>query len=432
MKLRLPSISVLLAAGMLLPNPSACALQVAPAPAAPHTFLPDPESPALDWNTAWPARWMPQHSTLRGVVVPVLQPAGLLGVRTNPLAELPTPHDQTDSAALAKLFYLPAEPTWETEGRNSTPVEVAREKVTFLRTGEPDASLVFRFVSGRAGPAGVPLTVSLDRTTFALYDATDAPATHLVVLLPGMLGTPEQVLEPLILHLRTRGCSVLRMFAHPARTTQAEKLKIDPEHENSIADTGKRLAEIYNDRIAECAYSVEAALDYVRTQRTSLSTLPVVAIAASGGAVMLPTVCALHPEQWAGAILIGGGVDFWLISERSNYRNLVNAVKVTWTRPPTEAEDAALDREYLQHARLDPFHTATSLRDIPMFIIRGELDRAVPAPLGAMLTQRIRNKRPESQESATPIGHESLFITLPARFDEISTFVKARTAPPSR
>jgi hypothetical protein len=124
--------------------------------------------------------------------------------------------------------------------------------------------------------------------------------------------------------------------------------------------------------------------------------------------------------------LIGGGVDFWLISQRSNYQNLVNAVKVSWVRPPTEAEDAALDAEYLQNARLDSFHTANVLRDTPTFIIRGEVDRAVPAPLGAMLTARIGTTRPESREIATPIGHESLFITLPARFDEISDFAKAR------
>ena len=141
---------------------------------------------------------------------------------------------------------------------------------------------------------------------------------------------------------------------------------------------------------------------------------------------MLPTVCALRPPTWAGAIMIGGGADFWLINQRSNYQNLIKALKVSWTSAPSEDQRQLFDTLYLKHASLDSFHTAKSISNTPIFYIQGENDQAVPATLGDLLWTRIAPASPDSKRVSTPLTHEALFATLPARFDEIREWIQAR------
>ena len=170
----------------------------------------------------------------------------------------------------------------------------------------------------------------------------------------------------------------------------------------------------------------EPAIQHVIHERPALRDLPRIALGASGGAIALPTVCALHADTWAGAILIGGGADFWLINQRSNYQNLINALKVQWTTETSQAQRESFDRQYLQRASLDPFHTAKCLASKPVLFLRGENDQAVPAALGDLLWARIATTAADSEKISTPLTHEALFATLPARFDELSDWILAR------
>lgn len=417
--------SLLLLAICIVTIRSACAQLIPPPPkAAADVFLPDPAIEFLDYTQAWPARWGSETSLIRGVIVPLSSPASTFTIRRISNNSEKSAGDEQDFAAL--IAKLPGISNWTLEGTNATPVESRIKPPLYLRAGSPDASMVFKFVSGTASRQLDSDVLTLERTTFALYDPIDSDATHLVVLLPGMFGTPEQVLEPLILHLRSRGIAVLRMFSHPSRFTEQLSLSINPDDTADLENNSKRIAATINSRIAECAYAVDAAVHHVIRERPMLANLPHIALGASGGAIALPTVCALHPDTWAGAILIGGGADFWLINQRSNYQNLINALKVKWTTEPTPAQRQSFDTRYLQLATLDPFHTAKSLASKPVLYLRGENDQAVPAPLGDLLWSRIASTSRDSRKISTPLTHEALFVTLPARFDELSDWIKSR------
>jgi alpha-beta hydrolase superfamily lysophospholipase len=125
----------------------------------------------------------------------------------------------------------------------------------------------------------------------------------------------------------------------------------------------------------------------------------------------LPTIVALQPDRYAAVIMVGGGADFWLMNQRSNYRDLIRAVKETWVGEKPSAEVLAkLDEFYLRHAALDSYHTAASLKGKPVLIIQGTSDRAVPAPLGNLLWERLGKPERWLEEGA---GHEALFMNLP-------------------
>ncbi len=400
--------------------------QLIPVPpkAAADVFLPDPATEFLDYSQSWPARWGSEKSSTRGVIVPLSSPASTFTIRRISSSSSKTAADEIDFAALSTQF--PGLTQWTLEGANATPVESRINPPPFLRTGTPEATMVFKFVSGTVTRRGDIDELVLERTTFALYDPIGSDATHIVVLLPGMFGTPEQVLEPLIFHLRSQGIAVVRMFSHPSRFTEQLSLTIDPNNNDDLEANSKRIANTVNSRIAECAYAVDAAIQHIIRKSPALGELPRVALGASGGAIALPTVCALHPDTWAGAILIGGGADFWLINQRSNYQNLINALKVQWTTEPSQAQRQSFDNRYLQLATLDPFHTAKCLATKPVLYLRGENDQAVPATLGELLWTRIATTAPDSRKISTPLTHEALFATLPARFDELSDWIKAR------
>ncbi len=404
---------------------SACA-QLIPVPpkAAADVFIPDSSIEFLDYSTSWPTRWGSENSSIRGVIVPLSSPASTCTIRRISNNSEKTASDETDFAALIAKF--PGISNWTLEGTNATPVESRIKPPPYLRAGSPDASMVFKFVSGTTSRQHDTDILTLERTTFAVYDPIDSDATHLVVLLPGMFGTPEQVLEPLILHLRSRGIAVIRMFSHPSRFTEQLSLTINPNDADDVQKNSQLIAASVNSRIAECAYAVDAAIQHLTRERPALASLPRIALGASGGAIALPTVCALHPDTWSGAVLIGGGADFWLINQRSNYQNLINALKVHWTTEPTQTQRQSFDTRYLQLATLDPFHTAKSLAAKPVLYLRGENDQAVPAPLGDLLWSRIASTSPDSRKISTPLTHEALFATLPARFDELSGWIKLR------
>src|SRR5204863_2353352 len=115
----------------------------------------------------------------------------------------------------------------------------------------------------------------------------------------------------------------------------------------------KRIAESCGNRAAECAYAAQGALAHLEEKRPELKGLPRVAIGFSGGAMTLPTVVAREPDRYAASILVGGGADFWLMNQRSNYKNMIDAVHEKWDgSPPSNQDRAKLDQLYLKNAPL--------------------------------------------------------------------------------
>jgi fermentation-respiration switch protein FrsA (DUF1100 family) len=143
---------------------------------------------------------------------------------------------------------------------------------------------------------------------------------------------------------------------------------------------------------------------------------------SSAGAITLPTVVAREPEAYRAAVFVGGGADFWLINARSNYARGVDAIRSKWIRgEPTEADLRTVDSAYLAAAPLDAYHTAKVLRDMPVLMVHGAVDRAVPAALGTLLWERLA--RPE--RIVMQVGHELLFASVAGRLTEISEWLAA-------
>src|SRR5204863_60272 len=147
-----------------------------------------------------------------------------------------------------------------------------------------------------------------------------SPSRGLVLLMPGMLGTPEPILERFTARLLKDGWTVLRMLSQSSRFTQHIVFDIDlAAPEPAI----KTIAAEMTGRVAECAYAAQAGCNFALSSRPALARLPRIAIGMSGGAMILPTIVAREPNRYAAAILIAGGADFFQISDLSNYKYLI-------------------------------------------------------------------------------------------------------------
>lgn len=215
------------------------------------------------------------------------------------------------------------------------------------------SNLAFQFVTLKPVPIRdntAKPQAELERTAFFYYDPALGwlddgtpidPLTPkgLVVILPGMFGTPGDQIADLVKLLRQRGYAVLRMMAHSSRFTETIRFAAPLDNDADITAAGATIARELTDRAAECAYAIEAAVAYVRQERPSLSTLPLAAVGMSGGAMVLPTVTARDPEAWSALVFIGGGTDYLRIMATSNYSDWINAAKLVWM-PKVDAQAA--------------------------------------------------------------------------------------------
>ncbi len=327
---------------------------------------------------------------------------------------------------------------------------------------EEDGAIVVRMPAGEllptAGLAGKPVAAcevlsakrrddgdaDLERTTFVLYEpkraeagnteANDAEATEaagaaargLVVLLPGMFGTPEPVIDSMVGQLRERGWHVLRMLTHSSRFTERAGFTLAPD--GDIEGVAAQVAAVLGDRAAECAFAVEKACEFFASARPTLPVDRRVAFGMSGGGMVLPTVVAREPDVYKAAVFVGAGCDFAAIAMDSNYAEWIDAVRVSWTGDPADADRARFTEAYLAAATLDSYHTALVMRDIPALMLHGISDRAVPAATGDLLWQRLG----EPERWTVPAGHEVLFMAyLPTRAAEVLDWMEQATVPAS-
>jgi len=395
--------------------------------------------PFLSSERAWPRRHGDADSVGHGVVVALDVKPTLLAMRQEflPSSRRPAESDLADLAALLGATAAGSTVRAVPEGPNAIVFERVRKRArSGIGVGPgPDAGpfggLVFKVVSGqeREPADGGPRRIELERTWFAWYDALDAEgsprpegATRAALVMPGLFGNPEPVIDRLVQHLRRRGYGVLRMLAQPSRFTQRAEFVIDVE---DLGASAARIAAVLGDRTAECAYAVESAWEFVESERREIRGVTKVAIGMSGGAMTLPTVCARNPGRYGAAVMIGGTADFWLTNERSNYRAMVDAVRVRWSAEPTDRQRAELDREYLAASPLDSFHTAAVLRGRRVLMLQGTIDLAAPSALGDILWERCG--RPERW--TYPVGHELLFAGLPQEFERVTAWLDTATGP---
>ncbi len=297
--------------------------------------------------------------------------------------------------------------------------------------GPTEPAAYYKYVSGSRDESGE--TVRMQRTWFALYDpvglgpldqSPPRACPGVIVLTPGLFGTPVTTVNQTVHALRADGWAVLRMLAHSSRFTEQATFVLGDETEVDLL--AKTIADELGDRAAECAFAVEDVMAAVLEERPALRGLPRVAVGMSGGAMVLPTIVARNPGAYGGAVLVAGGADYLGIGLRSSYADWIGALRF---RSADGARLEGLPAErlveaYRKRAPLDPLYTVAALAGKPVLMIHANGDSAVPADLGDELWRRAG--RPERWEFRT--GHEVLFLGLPAHLGRLNDWLRRNIA----
>jgi hypothetical protein len=398
--------------------------------------LPDVGLPSL--APVWPARV--ERDGARAVVVdlelPILKPTGKNLGRIGALREATVDPLELDDGETLRRWVGDERAAVRFEGENAFVMDVAPEEAgrAVPRGRRHDAVKAFRVMTlTPQADSDEAAEFEAQRTWFSLFmplgenDAVlGAPVPKGVVLLmPGLFATPEGTLERLTTRMRKSGFAVLRMWAQPSRFTQRLEFDISPQ--DGLADDAAAIASAMDDRTAECAFAAREAFAHVGRARPELAALPRGVVGFSGGAMTLPSVVALEPEKYAAAVMVGGGCCFWQMNETSNYRSMIDAVRVRWPEGTrTDASVAELRRVVLEKSTLDSFHTAAALRGsgASVLVVQAILDEAVPSPLGDVLWKRLGRPRRLLLEA----GHEPLFMQVPQHFGKMVEVIEEGVA----
>ncbi len=377
----------------------------------------------------WPTRWG-DHADARGIIVEMDPAKRLRAVHYSRHHQGRTmPADYDDASKLAQAMGIESAFNFKVEGPGAF---IFSENTVSDEPVDDAPDLAFRYISAqvtRPDDAFIDADkdhVELERTWFTYRDPKlDREVQGTVVLIPGMFGTPEIVVDGAERYFVSKGYGVLRMLSHPSRYTQHLMLQYLDGKGDEIAS---RAAHAADQRVAECAYATDAALDHVFAQREDMRERPVVLMGMSGGAMALPSVYAYAPERYDAAVLIAGGANFLRIMIESNYKSWIDAILVDFD-PSSEylgkPEPGVVDTLaslYLEHAKLDAYHSAPLLLEhkLPTLVLHAKNDQAVPASSGDLLYERLG--KPERW--AYPFGHEVIFATLPTQIPKIETWVR--------
>jgi len=384
--------------------------------------------------SAWPARWGDAGRT--GAIVPSphgpgdLRPAHLGRFHMLRVSDLEYTHAQALADAVGKdegfrfepegpgsLVFLPPMGVPEDAGGRPDPDDAA-ETFVFV-TGDP--------IERAAGDSDEH--IALQRTWIACYDAHPSAerAEGTILLVPGMLGTPQPIIEGMIRYWRRAGFSVIRLLSHPSRFTERVEIGIA---EGEEAEAGRLMADLFDDRTAENTYAVHAGIDRWFDRRPGLAGKPLVYVGMSGGAIVGPAALTYRPGRFDAAVLIAGGVDFFSISTTSNYAEWIDAIAIDWEPEdpdsegePTPERMALISDAYLAASQLDAMHRAP-LVGVPTLVLHAAKDRAVPSRLGDTLWNRLG----QPERWVFPVGHELIFVMLPTQADRMDAWIKRTLA----
>jgi len=395
-----------------------------------------PESARSD--SIWPYRWGNGHiqpGASAGVIVELDHPASQLSpAHLSRFHQLRTGETEySDMDALATRIGIQESYKFQAEGPgcylfvHNPPV--GDEQLPEPKDGEPD--LAFKFITAqldslvKAGDDSEE-HLRLERTWFTYRTAREGkdPAGT-ILLMPGMFGTPEPVIDGVERYLRSRGWAVLRMLSHPSRFTQRQQFAVI---EGSEAKVASKIAAMFDTRSAEAAYAASSSMRFVHERFPDNASKPVVLLGMSGGAMILPTVYSFDPELYSAGVLIAGGGNFLEINVRSNYAKWIDAIDLD--ADPSDPEIQELEdsqlRElvdlYMLSSKLDSLHTAQAMVDVPVLMLHGSTDKAVPASTGDALYEALG----KPDRWTYPVGHELIFAGLPLQTPKIERWIRAQ------
>lgn len=378
---------------------------------------------AIDDGDIWPRRWGDDRPGLgRGVVIPVEGPLSAWSPRRHgPFHQrLPDKEDEKIVRALAEGRVGDEGYRFRMEGFGAFVFERDPD-VPPPAEGAPPAhdepAFMFVFASGRIDetqPASPH--VDVQRTWFAYYDQrrdghpdADDPGKGVILLLPGLFGVPEKVMDIMVATMRQNGWNVVRMLAPPADLVARTDLVLDPAN----GDSPRQAASELMDRIAETAYSSEAAMRYVLGERPELRGRPKVVLGGSAGAMALPAVMKRDPDLYDAAVIIGGGSNILDIVSRSTFTQPVDALEFDWAgepkgeTPPRDVLDT-FTASYLKYAPLDGANAAGAFKGKPVLMLQASADEAVPRDSG----DRLWSLLGEPERWLVQGNHMTLFLSL--------------------
>ncbi|GAB5495092.1 MAG: hypothetical protein Phyf2KO_01720 [Phycisphaerales bacterium] len=271
-----------------------------------------------------------------------------------------------------------------------------------------------------------PGVAEVQRTWFTYDEPDDADPIGLAVLMPGIFATPRDVSDRAERGLLMRGWAVLRMLSPPSGMTEHTEYIVNSDEPVPAV---KQIAADLDNRSAEAAFAVQAAAEYVIGQDSALAEKPRIIIGMSGTAIALPTIVAYEPQAYDAAVLIGGGANSFKIAIESSYRDWIDSIQIYSDIGPPDTNHYPSwlfthKATYLQHSKLDGVHTAESMSHIPILMIHGSSDTAVPASSGDLLWEILG--KPERW--VMPVGHELLFAAIPLRMVAILDWLEKNTA----
>ncbi len=392
----------------------------------------------------WPSRWG-ADSIAAGVQT------GVIIELDHPVSELVPAHlsrfhrlrtgetEYSDALGLAKGMGVDYPYKFQAEGPgcylfvHQPPVDGEGPKKN--KDGEPD--LFFKFISAQL--TGFIQTgqeyeeqIELERTWFTYREPRgEKESIGTIVLMPGMFGTPEPVIDGVERYFRSKGWSVLRMLSHPSRFTQRTEYSVEAGSEAQVA---KQIAEMFDTRTAEAAYASSAAIGFVHDRFPENASKPVVLVGMSGGAMILPSVYSFDPSLYSAGVMVAGGGNFLEINTRSNYAKWIDALDLDAdpekpdVQKPEKKQLKELVGLYLAMSKLDSLHTAESMQGVPMLMLHGSSDKAVPASTGDALHEALG--RPERW--VYPVGHELIFAALPLQTPKIERWIRKQVIEPGQ
>jgi alpha-beta hydrolase superfamily lysophospholipase len=199
------------------------------------------------------------------------------------------------------------------------------------------------------------------------------------------------------------------------------------ERGERLNETVAQLAAVIDDELADWAYSLEAVFEYLAAQRPDIPQQPLVIMGFSIGALGLPAVVARMPDRFQAAVIVAGGADLIEIARRSKKAN--PGIRLEWRGDQPAQEDwQALNAAYLERVKLDPYHTAAAVAEIPVLVCHAHFDQVVPAATGELLHTRLG----KPQRFVFPVGHRHLLrIVMRLQAGRIVQWIEAAVSEPS-
>jgi predicted esterase len=254
------------------------------------------------------------------------------------------------------------------------------------------------------------------------------PTRGVIIRMLALGGADYQ--RDLLTPARNQGWRVVNVGTAGALTgLVGRKTVVNIRTDEELDAAAKKIALLADEGLAEEAFAVQATMEYIKKERPDLARGPFVIMGFSLGALCTPAVYARLQETMPGeikaAVLVGGGVNLLDITMRASLPGL--ELQINWgPGRGGEADKAKFVQRYLDHARLDPYHTAPLLRQIPVLQMHAQMDKIVPADTGEQLYELLG--RPDRINFLG--GHELLFYFMANQKDRVRDWLSKNVLEP--